>query len=338
LNRISTLIIILTIPPLLYLCSIIMPVQEQSMVAPLHMLVTNNQNKVLWEIQDIRMRKDDFRTKIIGSAGLTIIEGVQGNSDLLSIIALNSLDGKIEWQKRVSPNADEIIVHDEILYLGTNGVARVQAYDISEGNLLWETSLPQGHSVSELYSQGNKIFVLTSTDKFFVLSDQGEILETYHNVLHIYMKLDDIVYQKRAADIEAVQVSSQKMLWNNKIDLRFTYSPVFYDGSIYLQTSAIPSEIYSINQFSGKINWKVTKDVISNLCISGEKVYFLTSESDLVILGRYSGDEIAKLKFSPAFDVTSQISGYYVAFDPETNVLVVSFGDNMQVVGLKIDP
>jgi hypothetical protein len=58
----------------------------------------------------------------------------------------------------------------------------------------------------------------------------------------------------------------------------------------------------------------------------------------LVILNRFSGDEIARLKFSPVFDVTSQISGYYVAFVPETNVLAVSFGDNSQVLGLKINP
>jgi outer membrane protein assembly factor BamB len=136
--------------------------------------------------------------------------------------------------------------------------------------------------------------------------------------------------------IKAVDLSSNTKLWLQEIDDRYTHVPIFNDGEIFLRTWSTPAKIYSIDQYTGKVNWVVSQDAFSNLCLLGKEIYFTSINGDLVAINRYTGNEISRLKFSPQFDLDKQVSGYYVACDPTSNVLAISFGDNNQIMGLKV--
>ena len=77
----------------------------------------------------------------------------------------------------------------------------------------------------------------------------------------------------------------------------------------------------------------ITQDIVSNLCIIGDKIYFLNRDGYLVAINRYSSLEDSRVKFSPEFDMSKQISSYSVACDMANNVLAISFSDNTQIMG-----
>ena len=152
-----------------------------------------------------------------------------------------------------------------------------------------------------------------------------------------YLELNGILYMANAPlGIKAVDPSSGKELWVLDIDTRYAYDPVFDEGEIFTTANNDSAEIYSIDQYIGKVNWLVSQDVLSNLCVMGDKIYFINPDGYLVALNRYSGIEISKVQFAPRFDVEKQISSYQIACDEANSILAVSFGDNTQVMGLKV--
>ncbi len=303
---------------------------------PNHLLETNNQYEIVWSMSTLRVDNNDRRSMIVGSPGKIIVEGWKDDKSLL-LSAIESLSGQIIWQTPVDFNmAGYLISKDLRIYRGTFGNSVIQSYDIDTGELEWETALPQAHSTTELYFSADKIFVFTGNNKFFVLDNKGNILNTRYETFRTFMEDNGEVYKDRNNYLEAIESSSQKTIWSVKIRERFTHSPIFYDGTIYLRTWAIPTFIYSIDQSSGIVNWIVHEDILSNLCVLGDKIYFLASDSSLITIDRFTGSEISKVRFLPTFDSTKQVGGYFISADPANNVLAISFGDNSQITALKI--
>jgi outer membrane protein assembly factor BamB len=173
------------------------------------------------------------------------------------------------------------------------------------------------------------------------LSEQGEILydsnKPIGKYLDKYLELNGILFMANAPlGIKAVEPSSGKELWIVEIDTRYAYDPVFDEGEIFTTADNDFAEIYSIDQYTGKVNWTVSHDVLSNLCVISDKVYFINPEGYLVAINRYTAFEISKVEFSPKFDIEKQIGSYQIACDKVNNVLAISFGDNTQIMGLKI--
>jgi len=141
---------------------------------------------------------------------------------------------------------------------------------------------------------------------------------------------------KRYFSLKAIDITTRRELWQQKIDDRFTHSPIFDNGTIFLRTWTFPGYIYSIDQITGKVNWKVSQDALSNLAVSEDKIYFTHRDGYLTALDRYSGDVVANIKFSPEFDLTKGVDSYFISVDTATNILAMSFGDNSQILGVKI--
>ena len=151
-----------------------------------------------------------------------------------------------------------------------------------------------------------------------------------------FLAIDDILYLEYNSGIKAVRISSKEELWRVELDNRYTDAPIFDDETIFIRTWHSPPSIYSVDQYTGEIHWKVSQDVHSNLYVLGEKIYLLSIDGSLVTIGRNTGEEISRAKFSPAFDLNKQNGGCFVCGDPTNNVLAVSFGDTGQINGLKI--
>jgi outer membrane protein assembly factor BamB len=169
---------------------------------------------------------------------------------------------------------------------------------------------------------------------FFILNEQGKILDSSHEAYTAYVEIGNILYFDENFSLRAVDSTTREEIWQVKINDRFTHSPIFYDGVIFLRTWAVPSYIYSIDQKTGKINWKVSQDVLSNLAISEDKIYFISFDGYLVVMDRDSGNELAKVKFSSPFDLAKGTEGYFISVDQTNDVLAMSFSDKNQILGL----
>lgn len=310
---------------------------QQDYLAPRHRLETNNEYEVIWDLTNIRIGDDTFRhPRIVGAPGKIIANGAkQGWFSSGSVFGIDSIRGDLVWEISGEAGGD-MIAQNNILYLGTVGTANVKSYNIETGESLWSTPLFQGHSVSGIYYGENKIFVRDSNEMFFILDEQGEVLDTLYVPYQPFLELDGIFYRKDNFTLKAVERSSQKEFWQLDIGKYFYHPPVFDNGEIFLRTEYEPTNIYSIDQYVGKVNWMISQDILSNLCIIGDKIYFTNRDSYLVAINRYSGNEISRVKFSPQFDLDKQIGSNSVACDTTNNVLAIAFGDNTEIMGLKI--
>jgi outer membrane protein assembly factor BamB len=310
---------------------------QQDFLAPKHLLETNNEYNVIWDISNISVIDDTSgHPRIVGDSGKIIANGAkQGWFSNGTIFGIDSNNGKIVWEVSEDSGGD-MLVQNGTLYFGTVGTANLRSYNIKNGEIIWSTPMFWGHSVSDINYADNKIFVVSSNDTFFILNDQGKILDTSYITYRTFLISGGVLYRQDNFSMTAIEFSSKKELWTVDIGERFTHAPIFNDGEIFLRTWSIPTNIYSIDQYVGKVNWVTTQDTISNLCIIGDKIYFMNRDGYLVAINRYSSLETSRVKFSPDFDLHKQISSYSVACDAANNVLAITFGDNTEIMGLKI--
>jgi outer membrane protein assembly factor BamB len=240
---------------------------RQDSLAPHHLLETNDKYEVIWDLSYIHVMDNNERPMIVNAPGKIIVEGVKNGELQPSIIGLDSMSGDVIWQIKIGNAGDDIITNNNILYRGTSGTAEVQAYSVENGKLLWKTRLPWGHSVSDLYFAENKIFVYTNNDIFFILNEQGEILETIHTTDRMFLETDGVLYMEGAFSIKAVDLASRTELWHVKLDNDYYHAPIFENGTIFIDTSAVPPSVYSIDQSSGGVKWKVSQTISSKFVI-----------------------------------------------------------------------
>ena len=308
---------------------------QENIPAPEHVLEANSEYEALWNRTDIHAGGGGTLPMIVGTPDKIIVMGWRKDSVLdSSILGLESESGEILWEVPAAYSG-KIIASDNAVYLGTAGTAKVRSLNIENGELAWSTLLPWAHSVSDIYFAENRIFVHTNDSEFFVLNEQGKILDNFNETFRTFLVLNGVLYMENALGIQAVELSSKQELWSLHVDEQYTHAPIFDDGEIFLRTWSTPAKIYSIDQSTGKVNWVVSRDAFSNLCLLGKTIYFTSFDGSLVAINRYTGNEISRVKFSPQFDVDKQVSAYYVACDPTSNVLAISFGDNTQIMGLK---
>lgn len=308
---------------------------EASRIHPVsqYTLETNNEYAIIWNRTDVSM------THMVGAPDMIFVLG-QDNKKLVSngdIFSFDSLTGEDVWKTSAgSAGSGTVIATNERVYYGTVGLAWVEAYDIENGKLLWKTGLPWAHSVTDLYYAENKIFVYTADSEFFILSKDGGILGNEFSSYFVYLEIDNVRYMGDGSAIWAVDVDSAIELWRFEAGL-YVDDPVFDNGTIFIATW---DEIYSIDQATEAENWKASGDVLSNLYIANDKIYFVSEDGYLVALDKSTGDEISKVKFSPEFDMSVPRSGsFFIAGDPENNVIAVSFANSSQIMGIKIlDP
>ncbi|MBI9052109.1 MAG: PQQ-binding-like beta-propeller repeat protein [Anaerolineaceae bacterium] len=294
---------------------------------PLHDLENNYEFQIVWD------RLEEYNYKIIGGSGRVIIHGRVNDASLYKLIALDSSTGNTVWTK--SNTIGDVIIRQDVLYQGTADIAYVKAFRLIDGDLIWDTRLPWAHSVNMISTEDNQILIHTTDSQCFVLNINGEILTQFKETFKVFLKKDNILYMLNGFGIEAMDFSSKEKIWELEVSRYFSV-PVFSDGTLFLKTHTKNGYILAVNPKTGDVNWKVDQNVLSNLYVTDTKLYFVNKDSELVVLDKTTGDEISITKFTPTFDLDIQNEEYYITGDPTNNILAISFGDNNQIIGLKI--
>jgi outer membrane protein assembly factor BamB len=330
-KKISALIVIMAFSLLTQSCFVGELLPDNPI--PERTLEINNAYETIWSLPNIYMGTCKRRSLMDSVPGIIFVEGGLSKLGIPSVLAIDSLKGDTVWQIKPLPEYDGIILaQGKVLYRAITGAAKVEAFNTTDGALLWETELPGGHSASTLYFAENKIFVSTNDNEFFVLNNQGKVLVHVSPAPMIYAEMDGIMYLQNTA-FRAFELASARELW--QIDADFVRPPIFDAGTIFLRTADVEGFIYSIDQHTGKVNWKVSHNMYSNLFVVGRKIYFISLDGYLVAIDRNSGIELSKVKFySTPFEFSDQ--DYCITGDAANSVLAVAFGDNNQILGLKI--
>ncbi len=144
--------------------------------------------------------------------------------------------------------------------------------------------------------------------------------------------LDEILYQDRSNRLIGVDLKSKESLWEiNLGNGRIIFSPIIDRDTMFIQTTRA---IFSVNLETKEVNWQSSYNIVSNLCVMDQKIYFLTSDGALMSIDKKTGEQISKVKFTTdQFDYPYK---YHIAGDRDNQILVISFEDADQLLGLKI--
>ncbi len=304
----------------------------------LHRLEKNGMFQEAWEITNMRVMYNNRAPMVSNSSDMTILEGYQNGDLSPSIIGIDSKTGEIIWKVEKATEGDKIVLGENVLYRGTVGFAEVFAYDIKNGDRLWRTLLPLGHSVSDLFSSNGYIFTSTSNDRLYVLDETGRIIRETHNPSRIYLQEQNIRYVEDGMEIKAVDNESNDVLWSISRNKVLIYAPVFQNDMMIIDTAAVPPNIMAIEKSSGTIKWQVSEKILSNICTTEEEVYLLDIDGYLITLDIQTGIEVSRLLFSPTIDPNINSSSYFIACGGSDNAVIVSFGDNWQISALRNNP
>lgn len=331
------LILALNLLLLACLCNLSLPRQP----IPDRTLQANDEYEVLWT--DTADSGCEFNVPLAAIPGVVFFETFTGISlseplGAPRVKAVDSLTGELLWQIDPQFYAAILVAQEDVLYRAVLGKsAQVTAYQADSGALLWKTELPPRTNMPvSMYFADNKLFVSTANDRYFVLNAQGEIITERNRQAQIYLEMDGILYLQGAA-FKAIELASETERWQVSVDdYGFVHAPVFDAGTIFLR-GRHSGLIYSIDQSTGQVNWKVKQKIYSNLFVDSKRVYFVDRDGYLVSLERESGVELSKVKFSVPFDPnTSQDVDHCITGDLANNVLVMSFYDNKQSLAVKI--
>ncbi|WKZ38329.1 MAG: PQQ-binding-like beta-propeller repeat protein [Anaerolineales bacterium] len=304
-----------------------------------HELESNTEFQEIWRRSDIFLGENNRRPNIVSGSGTVAILGIR-NTDYIggSIFGIGASDGEDLWELP-GVGGEQIVTLNNILFRGTTGTAHLQAYNLETGEFLWQNRLGRARSVLDIYPLADKVFAFTINNELFELNNNGEIISNSKEDFRSFIVMEGITYMEDVLSIKAVNLASKNELWKININSRYTHAPIFDKGEIFLRTEVNPADIYSIDQLTGNVNWKKSYNALSNLYITNDKVYFLSSDSNLVVINRESGSEIIKVKFLPPFNLSKSSSGYFITGDNVNNILLVCLGDKGQIIGLKIkDP
>ncbi|MBI9050054.1 MAG: PQQ-binding-like beta-propeller repeat protein [Anaerolineaceae bacterium] len=293
-----------------------------------HVLGSNHEYKEIWEFQN----KNDFQ--ILGSPGKIVIHGYGDGLDIYQMLTIDSVTGNILWSNTNS-RGTKMVIGDNVLYQGTIGKAYIRAFNLDNGELSWSTKLPSAKSVDIISFADDQLLVHTSDSECFTLDKSGNILEHFKEDFLLYLLKNNVLYLSTVDGIRAEKYSTKEMLWFFEIESLYT-NPVNDEASLYFATISNEGHIFSIDLLSGHINWKASHKLLSNLYITDGKLYFLNNESELVVIDKFTGVEVSRVKILPSFALENVDENYYISGDSTNNILAISFGDNNQIIGLKI--
>lgn len=263
---------------------------------------------------------------IVASDGVLFLSGGFSWPPSNVVYAFDGSNGQILWrQNNVDSHSFSCFsATPEALFVGSNGSGRITAYNPIKGTVLWTKKLPGARSVGSFYVMDNIMDISPRPSgrvRYFVNAKTGEILWNFPSPFTLN------TMQEAAAQLGITQTHQiQLKPW-----------PVVRNGV------SINHDGYGLHAHNPKTNellWEWS-GINSNILVTRENVYLLTSANELVILSLKTGSIIDFVKFEPtannAFESSSlDADTNKVAVDESAHRLYVTFGDSAQIFAFRI--
>lgn len=301
-----------------------------------HIPANERDIEILWEKTYVVLADNPDYPSLVSSDNIVLLEGRNRDEPgKFQVFAYQVDDGQSIWNIEAPSYASSALIESGVYFRGI--VGRIQAFELLTGNLLWETKLPGARSVADLYAYEDKIVAQTNNDKeYTLLAMNGQILQRTSIKNRSFFRINDLTFIKKYNAIEVIEGSSGMVRWSLDVDDGVSFTPLVSNGNIYLVSKGVPNKIISVELETGDVNWQRNTKAISNLCILGSNIYFLETDGSLVGLDKGNGEIGPTINFSPGADWNTRPGRYYVTCDTSVNVLVLSFGDTDQIIGLRL--
>lgn len=300
-----------------------------------HTVRVTKEIELLQILDSVYAIQNDFQPTIAGSSGLVCILGDITYPPQQKVNCLDSLTGRLNWQRDIGTASGIIMAHDGI-YITYGGRPGVQRYDLA-GNLIWSRSLV-GTNVVYAYLNNNHIQLFMHPERFLVLDRRtGEIVEEQKGE-EIIFSTDTNSYV-RSFGIESRSKDLGRLFWHMQLPSDIRLAPIFTEDSILLRTGRTRGSIIRVDQKTGEIVWETNDYIISNIAYSSDlnALFALTNEDELVTIQYPTGKQSILANFSPNFPGEDEPwEQFEIAFDEESKILSVLLGDSKQLFILRV--
>jgi outer membrane protein assembly factor BamB len=318
---------------LLLLATACVPKSTTPQVLPeVHLPINNSDVKFLWS------RYYPFASALVEEPDHII--GLR----FTTITSFDSLSGKIKWEI-TGDYPTELINSSSVLYETTNNA--LKAFDAQSGNLIWERYLKIGNALS-LFADSEHIFVQHQTGNPIVILDKSRnVVRSLDVSMTIHpLSIDgNKLFFIDVNGLNTFDIDKNRLDWSVNVE---SVSQSMSSESVFYLDSATPASIdtiLAIDKSTRGVIWTWGKfadiNIISNLCILDEEIYFLTADGFLIGLNKINGQEVAKLEFSNKPFVLyrseePQVGEYHIAADPKNRILAIAFGDSFQLMAIQL--
>lgn len=257
---------------------------------------------------------------------------------------INTTDGSIVWKSESLPFSEDSLAFDEKrLFLALS--AKILAYDLFTGDVLWETQekLP-GRTEYKMYIKDNHLIVYSAEDSgsgntarvIRVYDSQSGILEsieseTISQDASYLLKTNKNDYWTDRTAIWSVDNQTKQKKWSVMIDGPIQYQPLLIGNNLVF-ASGIFSDVTAIDTGTGNQAWRYSKRIISNLAMESGIIYAIREDAAVVAINSFNGEELGYITVSPGFteDSGSRVKSYLVATAKDT--VVAYYGDNQELI------
>lgn len=284
---------------------------------------------------------------LVATDSVIIIANYDDNLLQYQLQALNPETGQLIWDvslpKRVSLHS--LITKDEYLYVGVDW--EIQAYQLSDGQLLWQSpGKPTQRTGYELaWLDGNVVNYSTVLGEDYILMSSydpatGALIQQQQipkNTIPL-LTTTKTEYKGECGKLLASDRYSRKVKWQTNLSGCSQRWPVLVDSNLLVSTypdSGSIARLHMINTANGATEWyALVDDLISNFAILDRIVYAIRRNGDIVGFDLDTGQEIGIIKFD-IDQVDLNRNAYWLAANDRQ--LFVYYWDSQELIAFDLN-
>ncbi len=247
----------------------------------------------------------------------------------------SAADGSLTWKSKEEWSGYGALAVDAT-HVYAMAHFKIQAYDLNNGHLLWESQEFPSHRSYDLRLDGEMLYVRDRPDKTYYLDvNTGDILDSVllptGEGFWLLAQLPTFDLHTSQTELRAVDKATQRVLWSIGTQGigSFDQPPVLL-GNVLLFGNW--EHVLAVDPQTGHVRWRNQDPFFaSNFVVVGNFLYALDYNARLVRLDVNTGQETGYIQFEPASTNVSE-KRYWVAADRQ--MLFVSFGDSQELIAL----
>lgn len=227
-----------------------------------------------------------------------------------NLYALNLLNEKIIWHKKLNGSSAPIIIEDR-LFIGTEDGYLICLNNLS-GEEVWRFKVEGEVKSTPAYKDGKLYF--GSGDSYLYSLDEktGKLIWKFKTDAGIFsspaIKDSMVFFGSLDGALYALNSERGDLIWEFKTEGNIYSSPSVSEASVYFGSN--DDYLYGLDIFSGKLLWKFkTGSLIhSSPLIIGDKIFFGSFDGFFYVLDSKNGELLRKFE---TFDMISSSPIYY---------------------------
>jgi outer membrane protein assembly factor BamB len=277
----------------------------------------------------------------------------------LSLVNMDPLTGGVNWSLYEPPAfregpASTIAVNTNFIYVGFEGTgkiggemewgaAKVIAYDINTGEVVWSRIIGGARSIDSLVVSDTTVSVDGSFSSHYYTYDArtGALLSKREKAKEnfIWFIYDGIQYERKSGEATflAVDTGTGTINWQSGANNAVFQPPVISQNVIVARAGEAKflGLAFGVDATTGRTLWEY-QNIIGNVAVDRNVAYFLTRDVQLWAVDIRTGDRLGVVRFSPDTHPDSVNNAYHVA--ASDGAVVIYLGEGQQMFAFSFSP